>query len=152
MISQAILIASALAASPVEGKCTAAAPHDATALAYICRSEKGWAESVATGDATVVKRILAEDFVGIHPSGKSYRKAEMVEGTPKAPETFASNVIGDISVRFYGNTVVAQGSETWRKKNGETGRFVWTDTWLKRNGQWQIVAAEDLIAPAEPAK
>jgi hypothetical protein len=25
--------------------------------------------------------------------------------------------------------------------------FVWTDTWLLRNGHWQIVAAEDLIAP-----
>jgi hypothetical protein len=29
----------------------------------------------------------------------------------------------------------------------ERGRFVWTDTWLQRNGRWQIVAAEDLIAP-----
>ena len=24
---------------------------------------------------------------------------------------------------------------------------MWTDTWVLRNGQWQIVAAEDLIAP-----
>jgi len=47
---------------------------------------------------------------------------------------------------------VAQGNETWHKKSGETGRFVWTDTWLKRNGRWQIVAAEDLIAPVETAK
>jgi len=31
------------------------------------------------------------------------------------------------------------------------GRFVWTDTWIRRNGKWQIVAAEDLIAP-EPGK
>ena len=33
------------------------------------------------------------------------------------------------------------GKTFWR------GRFVWTDTWLQRNGRWQIVAAEDLIAP-----
>jgi hypothetical protein len=50
-------------------------------------------------------------------------------------------------VRFYGNTAVAQGSETWEKRNGERGRFVWTDTWIRRNGTWQILAAEDLIAP-----
>jgi len=31
------------------------------------------------------------------------------------------------------------------------GRFVWTDTWIRRNGKWQIVAAEELIAP-EPGK
>ena len=108
--------------------------------------------SVATGDATVVKRILAEDFIGVHPSGRHYRKAEMVEGTPQAPEIFEFNVAGDIIVRFYGNTAIAQGSETWRKKTGEAGRFVWTDTWLKRDGKWQIVAAEDLTAPVEPSK
>ena len=75
-----------------------------------------------------------------------------LEGTPKAPEIFASNAVNDVIVRFYGDTAVAQGNETWHKKSGETGRFVWTDTWLKRNGRWQIVAAEDLIAPVEAAK
>ena len=59
----------------------------------------------------------------------------MVDGTPKAPETFASNHVNDVIVRFYGNVAIAQGNETWRKKHGEVGRFVWTDTWLKRNGR-----------------
>jgi hypothetical protein len=36
------------------------------------------------------------------------------------------------------------------KRTGERGRFVWTDTWIRRNGRWQIVAAEDLIAPEKP--
>ncbi|MGE5212905.1 MAG: hypothetical protein ACM3NN_04335 [Nitrospirota bacterium] len=54
-----------------------------------------------------------------------------------------------MKVRFYGNTAIAQGSESWEKRSGERGRFVWTDTWLLRNGHWQIVAAEDLIAPEE---
>jgi len=141
-----------LLASPATANCTAMSPHPASALKYICDSEAAWAKSVATGDPSTVKRILAEDFIGVHPSGRHYRKAEMVEGTPKAPEIFASNAVNDVIVRFYGDTAVAQGNETWHKKSGETGRFVWTDTWLKRNGRWQIVAAEDLIAPVEAAK
>ena len=140
------------AASPAAAKCTAIGPHPTAILKYICDSESGWAKSVATGDASVVKRILAEDFIGVHPSGRQYRKAEMVEGTAKAPEVFVSNTVNDVIVRFYGNMAVAQGSESWRKKNGDVGRFVWTDTWLKRNGRWQIVAAEDLTAPEEAAK
>jgi hypothetical protein len=148
-----LLAAVAVVQSPSSSaKCTAIGPHPATILRYICDSERGWAESVATGDAATVKRILADDFIGVHPSGRHYRKDEMVAGTPTAPEVFESNIIGDIIVRFYGNVAIAQGSETWRKKKGGTGRFVWTDTWLKRNGKWQIVAAEDLIAPVEPAK
>jgi hypothetical protein len=34
-----------------------------------------------------------------------------------------------------------------RRAESERGRFVWTDTWIRRDGRWQIVAAEDLIAP-----
>jgi hypothetical protein len=139
-------------ASPAAAKCIAIGPHPAAILKYVCDSESAWASSVATGDPSTVKRILAEDFIGVHPSGRQYRKAEMVAGTSKAPEVFASNAVNDVIVRFYGNMAIAQGSETWRKKSEETGRFVWTDTWLKRNGQWQIVAAQDLIAPGESPK
>jgi hypothetical protein len=56
---------------------------------------------------------------------------------------------------FFGDNAVAQGSESWEKRKGEPrfGRFVWTDTWIRRNGQWQIVAAEDLtVAEAAPEK
>jgi hypothetical protein len=136
-------------AAPAAAKCTAMGSHPPTALRYICDSERAWAESVATGDPAAVKRILASDFVGVSPEGHLYRKAEMVAETAKAGKYFSSNVIGDVVVRFYGTTAIAQGSETWTRKSGENGRWVWTDTWLKRNGQWQIVAAEDLKAPAK---
>jgi len=35
-------------------------------------------------------------------------------------------------------------------KKGKRGKFIWTDTWLKRNGNWQIVAAEDLMPVPGP--
>jgi ketosteroid isomerase-like protein len=132
-------------------KCEAIGKHDPRVLKYICEAERDWAESVASGDTRTVKRILAEDFIGVDPKGPLYRKQEMVADTAKAPEYFASNRINDVIVRFYGDMAVAQGSETWHRKKGEPvdGRFVWTDTWLKRNGNWQIVAAEDLIAPVK---
>ena len=77
----------------------------------------------------------------------------MVSDTREAPKYFVSNHANEIKVRFYGDAAVAQGDETWERRTGEPlrGRFVWTDTWLKRNGKWQIVAAEDLIAPEQPA-
>jgi ketosteroid isomerase-like protein len=121
---------------------------------YIIESEHQWAESVATGDTTAVDRILADDFVGVDPKGGFYDKAKMISDTRQAPKYFVSNHANEIKVRFYGNTAVAQGSETWERRSGEPlrGRFVWTDTWVRRNGKWQIVAAEDLIAPEQPVK
>ena len=136
-------------AAPAAAKCTAMGQHPPAALRYICDSERDWAESVATGNPSAVTRILANDFVGVSPEGHLYRKAEMVAETAQAGKFFASNVIGDVLVRFYGNMAIAQGSETWTRKTGEKGRWVWTDTWLMRNGRWQIVAAEDLKAPAK---
>jgi len=118
---------------------------------YIRESESQWAESVASGDRTVVQRILSDDFIGVDPKGGHYDKAKMVSETADAPRHFVSNHLNDVKIRFYGDTAVAQGNESWERRNGERGRFVWTDTWVRRNGQWQIVAAEDLIAPEGPA-
>ena len=114
---------------------------------YILESERQWAESVATGDTSAIERILADDFIGVDPKGRLYTKQQMIDETRNAPKYFVSNRLNDVKVRFYRRTAVAQGSETWEKHSGERGRFVWTDTWLRRNGRWQIVAAEDLIAP-----
>jgi ketosteroid isomerase-like protein len=114
---------------------------------YIVESERQWAESVATGDTSAIERILADDFIGVDPKGRLYTKQQMIGDTRSAPTHFVSNRLNDVKVRFYGKAAVAQGSETWEKHSGERGRFVWTDTWLQRNGRWQIVAAEDLIAP-----
>ena len=114
---------------------------------YILESERQWAESVATGGTSAIERILADDFMGVDPKGVLYNRQQMVTDTRNAPKYYVSNRLNDVKVRFYGDTAIAQGSETWEKHNGERGRFVWTDTWLWRNGRWQIVAAEDLIAP-----
>jgi uncharacterized protein (TIGR02246 family) len=116
---------------------------------YIKESEKQWAESVASGDTSVIQRILADDFIGVDPDGNQYKKQQMVDDTRNAPKYFLSNHLNNVIVRFYGNTAVAQGDETWVRRSGEpsTARFVWTDTWVYRNNQWQIVAAEDLVAP-----
>jgi ketosteroid isomerase-like protein len=114
---------------------------------YILESERQWAESVASGDTSAIERILADDFVGVDPKGHPYNKQQMIADTRNAPKYFVSNRLNDVKVRFYGDTAIAQGSETWEKRTGERGRFVWTDTWIRRNGHWQIAAAEDLIAP-----
>lgn len=142
----------AMMAVPVSASCTAVGRHDATSLRYICDGARGWAESVATGDTTVLVRILAEGFSGVDPKGQQYSKAKMIQDTKDGPKYFKSNQINDVVVRFYGAVAVAQGRETWQRQNGKWGQFVWTDTWLRRKGRWQIIAAQDLSVSIEPAK
>lgn len=129
--------------------CTPSDRNLAEVERYIIESERQWADSVATGETAALERILADDFIGVDPKGNFYDKARMLAETREAPKYYVSCRLNGVKVRFFGDTAVAQGDETWERRSGEPrrGRFVWTDTWVRRNGKWQIVAAEDLIAP-----
>lgn len=118
--------------------------------AYIQHAESDWAESTATNDVAVLERILADDFVGVDIDGSHYSKTDAIRDYRTKPAEFVSNHLNDVAVRFYGDTAVAQGSESWKKKDGTLGKFVWTDTWIKQDGKWRVVAAEDLVPPAAP--
>jgi ketosteroid isomerase-like protein len=112
---------------------------------YIRESEEAWAQSNVTRDTTLLKQFIADDFIGISPSsGERYTKKELLEYAANATEHVSSHV-DEMTVRFYGSTAVAQGSESFVLKDGRRGRYVWTDTWLRRRGKWQIVAAEDIL-------
>ena len=115
---------------------------------YIIEGARQWAESLATGDTRALERILADDFVGVNANGNVYDKATMIASIKDSPKYFASNELGQVTVRFFGETAVAQGEETWVMHTGDpiSGRYVWTDIWVRRNGVWQVVAAQDAIA------
>lgn len=127
--------ASSVAAQPVD---------EAASRKVILEGARVWADSVATGDTAQLERVLADDMRGISPKGEPYGKADMLAGTRDAPKRYVSNRLNNVDVRFFGSDfAVAQGSESWVRRNGTKGRFVWTDTWARRNGEWRIVAAQD---------
>jgi ketosteroid isomerase-like protein len=114
---------------------------------YIREAESDWAESVVTNDVSVLERILADDLVAVDIDGSHYSKTDAIKDFRKHSSDFVSNHLNEVEIRFYGDAAVAQGNESWKKKDGTTGKFVWTDTWIRRGGKWQIVAAEDLVPP-----
>jgi len=118
----------------------------ADAKRYIKASEAAWAESVSTNNSSVLKRILASDFVWVL-DGEVWNKARTIADAEAGPGDFLSDHLNYAHVRFFGDAALVQGSETWTRKGGRKGRFVWTDTWIRRDGQWQIVQAEDITVP-----
>lgn len=128
-------------------------PDYKAAEQYITEGERQWAASTTSGDVSTVERILADDFVGVDTDGSLYDKAKQMAQTRDSPKKYISNRLNAVRVRFFGDTGVAQGDESWERRSGtpRRGRFVWIDTWVLRNGKWQIVAAEDVIAPENPS-
>jgi len=146
MRARSVLILAIVCSVPVNTLAGDAAYSQSESEHYIKESEAAWAESVATNDASVVKRILADDVVWVL-DGRVIGKAQAVSEASGGPYDFLSNHLEYANVRFFGEVAVVQGSETWTRKGGKKGRFVWTDTWVRRKGQWQIVAAEDVSVP-----
>ena len=130
-----------------------AARYDrAAAERYIRQASADWATSVATNDASVLKRILAEDFVWVL-DGRVIGKKQALTEAAAGPGPFLSNKLDYVHIRFFGDTAVAQGRETWRRSRGKVlhGSFIWTDTWVRRGGQWQVVASQDDVIPLDGA-
>jgi ketosteroid isomerase-like protein len=124
-----------------------AAPEMAQRI--IEESERKWVDAVTSGDAGIVEKTLADDFTGVGPDGNPFDKKTMVELIRGAPQEYISDRFDGMTVKFYGKTAVAQGSESWERRTEmpKKGRFVWSDTWMLRNGKWQIVAGVDYELP-----
>ena len=122
------------------------ASYDRTgAEAEIREIEHAWALVAVSGDPAVIERVFADDFVGVSPDGAQYTKQEFIADTKANPLGFTFNELKEMKVRFEGNVAVAQGHEVFTRKDGERGRFVWTDVLVRRDGKWQLIAAQDAM-------
>jgi hypothetical protein len=131
LILPLLLIAASLARAQAAG-------GRAADSAYISQGESEWAESMTKHNASALDRILADDFIEVGETGELFSKAEAVRFEPS---DLVSNQVDSLRIRFYGDVAIAFGGEAWTKKDGSTGRNLWTDTWVRRQGKWQIVAS-----------
>jgi hypothetical protein len=147
-IQSVVVLSLAIAATPA----FAESYSKKDAEKYIEDAEAAWTHAAVTGDASVAKRILAEDYFGVFPDGSVVNKAEALEAFSE-PSPFLDDRLETVHVRFFGDTAVAQGSETWtmrperRRGKPKSGQYIWLDVWVLRHGKWQIVNSEDQDQP-----
>jgi ketosteroid isomerase-like protein len=94
-------------------------------------------------DTIVLRRIYADDFLGIGPTGVVRNKSEVVADFTSHALTYQSITTSDVLVRVYGNTAVETGRSTMvGQDRGKTvprdNRF--TRVWVMKDGRWQLVA------------
>ena len=94
-------------------------------------------------DAAALKRIYADDFIGVGPSGTVRTKPQVISDFTSGDLRFQSISTDDVRVRVYGNAAVETGRSTM---NGQDkGKEVPHDTrftrvWVKLQGRWRLVA------------
>lgn len=123
-------------------------PDEETVRFMIAAAAK-WSDAQCSPQAGL-EDFIADDFQGTFTSGQRFGKAEAVTTDPAKASLSRDCQLGDVEVRFFGDSVaIAYGAESRMRKDQEGNEAkrcqVWTDTWLKRNGRWQIVAAQDNV-------
>ena len=96
-----------------------------------------------TADTVALRRIYADDFLGIGPTGVVRSKAEVIGDFTSHALTYQSITTADVRVRIYGHTAVETGRSTMigldrGKVVPRDNRF--TRVWVMRAGRWQLVA------------
>jgi hypothetical protein len=131
----------------------AAAPpavrDSAQAREAVLRLEQELFQSFVRGDTAPAARILAADYVGVTGDGFRETKAQALanmrrDSTTAAGATSDSLQVDSMTVRVYGDAVVAQASVTLRMRTGRQTaaiRLQNTDVFVWRDGRWEIVAS-----------
>jgi hypothetical protein len=146
LLSHATLLLT-LAAAPLVAQQKTAASSPAVEL---IRLENQWTTGLVKRDRVLFEKLLAPKFVYTENDQLMTRADvlhEVAEGSDRVTAAHNEGMV----VHEYGPTtavvtgwliVVGQG-----KSGAFTHRYRFTDTWVKGSQGWQIVAAQDYLAP-----
>jgi ketosteroid isomerase-like protein len=115
----------------------------------IMRLEDAWAAALVKRDGATFERLLAPGFVYTE-NDKLMARPDVIHDVVAGTDTVRSATNEKLEVRLFGETGIATG---WlivagRGKGGAfEHRYRFTDTWVRHGDSWQIVAAQDYLAP-----
>ena len=104
--------------------------------------------AVKKNDAATMNRILADDFVLVTGSGKTYGKADLLDEARSARVQYKLQDDSEQKVRVWGDTAVITAK--LREKGTEEGRpfdkAVWfSDTYVKTSSGWRYVFGQSSL-------
>ena len=115
----------------------------ASAAQAVRQQDQARIRAQITADTVALRRIYAEDFVGIGPTGVVRNKPAVIADFTSHALTYQSITTAEVRVRVYGNTAVETGRSTMvgqdrGKAVPRDNRF--TRVWVMTDGRWQLVA------------
>jgi uncharacterized protein (TIGR02246 family) len=108
--------------------------------------------AVKSNDATTMARILADDFVLVTGSGKTYSKTDLLEEARKGVDVYERNEEESQTVRVWGDTAVVT-AKLWEKYTSD-GKSIdhklwFSDTYVRTTAGWRYVFGQSsLVLPS----
>jgi hypothetical protein len=120
----------------------------------LLRLEDAWAAGLSKRDGVLFQKLLAKGFVYTE-NDQSVGRDALLRDLTRGTDRVSSAHNEGMQVHSFGSTAVVTGWLVVRGR-GIDGpfdrRYRFTDTWVRRDGEWQIVAAHDYLAPRGGAR
>lgn len=109
-------------------------------------------DAVKRNDAATMDRILADDFVLVTSSGKTYTKSDLLDDAKSGRSTYEHQEDTDKTVRIWGDTAIVT-AYLW-EKGTEAGKpfehKLWfSDVYRRTPTGWRYVFAQSAYRPSE---
>lgn len=108
--------------------------------------------AVKQNDAATMDRILADDFILVTSSGKTYTKAQLLDEAKGARRTYEHQEDTEKTVRLWGDTAIVT-AKLWEKGTEDGKPFdhrLWfSDVYRRTPSGWRYVFAQSAYRPGE---
>lgn len=109
--------------------------------------------AVKINDAATMARLLADDFILVTGSGKTYTKADLLKEARDGRDVYEHNEDTYRTVRVWGSTAVIT-AKLWEKGTTDGkpfDRVFWfSDTYVRTPAGWRYVFAQSSLPPPKP--
>jgi ketosteroid isomerase-like protein len=131
----------------------AARANDTSDQKTVSALDTEYQAAVKAGDAAAMDRILADDFVVVTGTGKTYSKADLIDMARTREVLYEHQEEETQSVRVWGDTAVVT-AKLWAKGTDQGRPFDWhvwfSDTYVRTPSGWRYVHGQASL-PLPPA-
>ena len=135
-----------------EAEGTAARPHDneENEKQIVAGLDAQYQEAVKQNDAATMDRILADDFILVTSSGKTFRKSDLLDEAKNQRRIYEHQEDTDKTVRMWGDTAIVTAN-LWEKGTEDGKPFehkLWfSDVYRRTPKGWQYIFAQSAYRP-----
>ncbi len=143
-VAPALFVAIALTQDP------SAPAIDSGVAAELSRLEKEWNAAHVRGDAAVLDRLWADDFVATVPNMPRWNKAQTMQVWRSGRMKFKSYDTSGVEIRTYGHTAVVTGQLHRTRVLGARAiddNWQFTKVYVRGPQGWKVVAFHASDAP-----
>lgn len=112
------------------------------AAATLVQLEYTWQQAILTGNESVVREVLAQNFLDTSYKGMLRTKQDVLAGAKNPPHYSAA--LSDLVVRVFGDTAIVTGLNTVTGPGKAwTAKLRFTDVFINRNDRWRAIGAQE---------